>query len=1439
MSMVKNLLKQAKSALKDEDYDQVIYLCDKIVEDLDPKNYFAWVFKGKACSLRKGDDSKQSIESYLKATEIDSNELPAWKGLVQVLVKNDDYELFFKCVTSLAIALDNKNESLNEVIKSINMYMQRFTKSITGLEEYYLKHVIPGTTLGELIGQRIDKPAILLNRLITLLQNRENIAISTSSRLYKMKVPSTMNEKQLLAFNAIIWKHYEKSELPELYQQYLNICDSDKYRRKFEEKYLMYRYEMLKVAPTNLKKEISNDIMQMISGMITIKSPSQFAWELYFEWLDPVSIADLDLSQITDFIKLFGNVGLGSIFYAWILSDVSPYDKDKVHEYLKAEDVKQVKPKKKKQKKKLKILKKTEEQDDNEDQVVDEKIPGGASEEQLNLDQQQQQQQQQQDTLSLSDILEFMTKGLETSPKSIIGHRIVIDYFIHIKEYETALSYCKSIIPLISTQPKITSIDLPNARKESILKLATVYTYYESPKNFPKALTLFDKVLAGSPDNMSAKIGKGLILAEKGEFKNAEVLLSEVLKESPDDWNAMMEHSWCNIQLGNYETGRDELKKTYKMIIGTDANSFEIRSNALWRISESYLLEANESTDNTNIIQLVKSAYDNLIESLKQNSSNSSSYTSLGLIFLNYYDNKTRALNCFYKALQLDSGDLLAAKELARNFSNERDWEMVDMICHKIISSEKGKRMLSITTDDPSWPYRMLGCSALERQDDIKAIEFFQNALRIQPSDISSWVGLGESYLARGRLEASMKVFSHALTLDESNWQARYLLAVVHSSMGEFDEGVLELSVILDTIKPRESCVITALFETLVSKVLSEIDGGYISRSFATALQAFDVMKLASEVNPKSHRLWISLSDLLRLLLKVQTHIPKIPFDIVDQILENAPTDSDIDEELLTEVNSLDSLNSIDTKTFKSESKFVELCCYYMIQSSKKSLACASKKLPKLLRSSLLYNLGISYLESYKQQELKNHRDCAIRLLKKAIHLESSNPDYWEAMGIASLTKNAKVSQHCFIKASSLAPKNPRIWSNLAVLCLHHNDLQLANDCFMRSQSIAPGVSTSWSGQALIAEAHGDSDKANHLFTHSLVISNGTKPLSMLLYGLSLIKRLVGTGTNETDLDMVQELNVASFSMLNYLKYYPTDQLALSIYSIIIERTHDYKVGLDLSLKLCDLLEAKYNELETQEVLIGLSKAKAQLARLYLGEGFYDLAIETAEVSINILNAVDKLDDEIQKCVLSSLTTLGLSYFFNGDFESSITEYKKILDVSPDSKRIIVLISQVLFAFDTAETKQAAVDELLSNIESYGSSLIVVLTLASISIVENMDDYLPAMREELGLSLSLNDRILDGSNRHIPYLLDILNSKLGIENDKIWQRNAFLFPNDSNIWKRLNNNVALGIALNSNSVDSGELSEAYVNAGQLRGIQRGLLLNPQNANGWLALKGCL
>lgn len=1343
MSEAKGYLKAAKQALKDDNPEYCIQLAEDAL-NVDPKNYFAFVFIGKSNHLL--EKIEPAIKAYKKAIEVDHDNITAWKGLLLIVKNHSDYKQFFEFAGAYAELLVSLQEGLSEFIRDIRLYLKKYPGD--EIYEEYLRSLLPENKLGQVCLGVIEKPEKVITEYLDIQLKRENSEVSKRTTRERLK------SKNQILMNKIAWEFYEHSVIPHLYEELINTLDDDEKRKEVEEQYLKYRYKTLKAAPSNAKAELFESIKEMVEGMVLVKHTSFFAWSLYFDWIDPSELSCIDEATLKTFLKLFKNEPLGQIIYAYALSDLSPFKID------------------------------TEEN----------KSEKSSQKRDLSQEEQELQQFETEDTdsgLSPVEILALMVQGLESCKTSLLAYRIVLSYQVHLKLFEAALQNFQAAIQLLATSTRYTGFYFKNTREDVLVNYGVVLTYYEAPKNFKRALQIFDNILVESPSNVKARVGKGLILVERGELKDARTLLAEVSREFPDNDEATMELSWCQIKLGEHESGRDGLYKVLSNLKGHSLYILELKASVNWKIAQSYILEGNN----------VDKAYEHLVESLRASKNFAPSYTTLGEIYLNHYEDEKRSAKCFLKAFEIDPSEVTAAWYLVKDFTSKTDWTRAAMFCKRLITSENSKRRLGYDC----WPYRILGCASLETQDDAKAVEWFQTAIRLDANDIESWVGLGEAYYGCGRLEAAAKVFKRALELDANHWVAKYFLAIVETHIGEFDIAIKIFEKLLND-REDEECVISGLYDALYQYAHESVSRGFFGKAVGIVLNAVEILPKG---NKQSLNFWKITGDLIHIFLIVQSKIDQFPYEKFLALLES--TQVELDHKLI--------------ENYIEKEKKLELVSLFLIYANQAGVLLNPTSRP--LRSSSYYNLGLSQLIAYLKTNNNDFRDSAIISLKESIKLQSNYAEPWIALGVASVSVNPRVAQHCFIKSTSIDPKNVEIWSNLALLYLIYDDPELAVESYMRGQSLAPSEPISWLGHALAARAQGDFELASNLFTHSFILSNGRSPIAQLLYGLNICLKRIGKGDDIQDVEAVQELSTASYGMLQYLKHYPLDPFGLSVSCLILEKLNDYELGLEIASNLLSLLEKAYEESEEQDVLLSFARIKAQYARFELGVLNYQGAIESAHECLELT--------ENEKAIISSRTVLGLSYFFLDRFDDALEEFKLILTLSDDAKRLVVLIAQVLYIYDTEETKQAALDQLFHNIETTGSSLLITLVIGAISVVENLEDYLVVIKSELE-ALPLTELISD-KFKNVPYLMSQINRKLQENGQSTWQRSAYFFPDDLKIWENLDKNISLKIASHG-KVNATDLSDAYLSTGELHDIQRSLFLSPWNIEGVRALKGC-
>lgn len=1342
--MSNKLLKQAKTALND-DPEHAISIAKTVLKN-DPTNVTAYLLIGKACILR--EDAEGAENAFMKSIELDPSNLTAWKGYHVLVRQFPDYTKFFTVSEEYCEVLGSE-VSNSDLGLAIAAYVKKFGSNSDEFLEAYYRSILPGTPLGENRLTEVE-PEMALEHLLRIKTKEEARKIKEGANKLVLKYDRNSAASRVAELK---YQVLSQSEVPTLLQDLINTTKDDKKRSDLEEELLKWKYSLLEVTPADQKKELRDDVFETVTGMVVVRHPSEFAWRLYFDLSDFSSLKEVDIDYLTSFVRMFKSTGLALVLYGYSILEASPFDS--------------------------KTIKRIQDAVEGEGAQKD----------------------------SAEDVYELLTTGLENVLDSILAQLIMTIYYVHVQDLPKALEACNKGLSLLVLKKNRLGADFKNMTNVLMLRLAYIYTYYEAPKNFNTALKLYDKILEKGA-NFEAMIGKGLVLVEEGKLVEAKALLEDVIKAQPLNNDALLELSWCQVQLQEIEIGRQGLQKAYKGIEGSHLGAYQKRAICLWRIGQSYLYEVEQDTLEKDHTEKIQAAHDVLVESLKMNKSYPPLYTSLGTIYMDYLQETTKALKFFFRAFELDECELLAARKLVEDFASRGEWDTTEVLCDRIAALERARRLLMNLSEDRSWPYRVLGVAALEADKGDKAVEWFQSAIRLQPADVESWVGLGEAYLLFGRFESAIRVFNKAIVISPEHWHARYLLGVSQSLIKE-NEGSIETLEALLKERPDETCVIIALYESLISLASDLVSGGFFGRAIEQCIKAIELLEKAGKKDRTSQKLWKSLGDVVRVFLAVQSKIEEFPFERVVEIVS-------VWGDELPKTSDGITLESLEKGEGKKER---DVLCSLLVVVAKCSLALIPQKAARQLRGSAWYNLGVSQLECFNETGSASFRTGAIESFKKAIQFSPQSSPAWAGLGVATVSINARVAQHCLIKASVLDGKNGEVWSNLAVLYLKYGDLELAKQAFLKAQSLQPDLSTSWIGDAIMAQIEGDSETANRLFAHGLVISNGRSWMAQLLYGISVCDSILkDKRVDSEELSVAQEVSSAHFAMSQYVKRRPYDAVGLLVACDVAERAEAYEDGYTWAKKLCAIWESEYEENESPELLAGFVQAKAQLAGFCLGLQEYDEAIEHAQLAEDLLQEAD--DEKLDKWSVYAKTVKGLACYFLDDFGGSLEEFKAVLQETNSASVFVILVAQALYSYGDDETKQAAMDELFEAVEKDGEDVQVLLTLAALAILEQDSEIMELVKEELD-NLPLEALSRDTLHK-VPEIVSYICERLGGKGD--WKRQALLFPNSHEVWKHLDRKMAVAIgASGQTKIDANGLGALWGATGELQGLQREVL----------------
>ena len=1429
---VKELLKEAKQELARSDYEDAIELSLEVLK-YDSKNYFAHVFLGKAySSTSEFRDLDKAIIHYRKAIDLEPDNLLAWKGLF-TLFKSDSQSIlpsivpfgeYFKLATAYMHVLVQQEVSQVELIAMVRA-LRKANSSVREFLITFYETFRPGTDSYETLGRHLVSPRESLQNLIKLIRDKEADQISKVVSRERLKLSSADPHYQI-KINALAWDIYRDSKLDGYYNQLVNILDDDEERKLYESEWLDYRIRVLKSMPVELKYKFFMEVKQMVEGMILVDHDSLFAWKYYFDWMDFEDLNNMDPKVILRFFKKYPQEPLAIILYAWINSKLSTYDvKSLESEMNDSDDHRGSSPhmniiSEEKGKEGTNSTETPEEEVEEEAQeLLEAEEEGGST------------------GLTEEDVLISLIENVSKAKDSTLAYRIISYYYITNREYQGALSYIKQGITLTAYALRDLGANLTNTKKELTIDIATCYTYVEAPRNHQAALSLFDKILSEDPNNTKSQIGKSIISIERNDWSGAYTLLKKVSARVPSNLEVLSQLAWCQGHLGELDESIETFITVLNRIEGTDMRTMNFRATNLWRQAKVYLMKRDSIEDPEN--KYVQSAFKLLIQIIKVCSDTfAKSYSTLGDIYSQYYDDQARAFKCYYKAFELDSSDIVAAKYVTEVFCNAGNWSAAAQIAERLIKEEKASNDLRRV----NWPFRVVGISYIEKQMDSESIEWFQSSLRIAPSDVESWVGLGQAYLGCGRVEASIKVFEKALELDDKHYYAKYFYAKALSEIGEFEQSI-DILRELTALCPEEEAFQVLLAEHLVGYAHDLYLQGFLKKSISTSIEAISVVKLVvNELHCSAQNVWIALSKALGLFICVSSEANSLPVESLVEIFQCFD---------LNETEEVDKLDGVKLEMIAADtgSDNIAIVCRFMVLSSKCALASADfETLTSTVRASLWYNIAVAELSSYLTLGEDKFRDASILAFKKSIKCQSNTTESWLGLGIATMDLNYRVAQHCFIKALNYSPRDVSIWFALALLALKNNDIEFASEVVSRTQSLEPQNSSPWLALALIRERMGDKRESKNLFAHSFILSKGRSKASQLWYARSVLENRIGSGDDERDIGAVEEFSAIIFGLQQYFKKRPEDPYALEYALLSLERLHNFEKAGRICKILISILERQFEKIQSNVVLNQFAVVKAQEARIHLAMGGYEAAIDASNLSDGILSD-STLGEKFLPAKVSNHICLGLANFFLGNFDETLDQFQQLLEMLKSSRTIIILVSKVLYDVGMEDTKSTALQELTEYITSTGFDLMVTLTLAAMTILEgNLEDVRIVLGELRSIPLS---GLVADKHKDVVYLVKETIKRIQknspppsedmrrITLSRFSQRSAFFFPNDHKVWANLDKKIERRLLLiGQNKVSAEQLSMAYMSNKSLICLQRSLYLCPWNKAAVMAMERC-
>ncbi|KAI9735956.1 MAG: Superkiller protein 3 [Cirrosporium novae-zelandiae] len=1300
-------LKSAKAALDTHDYETAREEAEKVLS-LSPNSYHAQIFLGLA--LEKLNRYNEAEKAYNDAAKLKDGDPLVWYGFIslyenQAGQKLDDYRHAALRLAEILSKEDDKTKCQSVIDKFI-----KFTKR-HGTKLQYAKALeveLPTSSIYEYLEGRIPHPAHTYSRIVEILEANEREHINKEIGERRTRIGAKFD----LVTAEVKREVLSSSPLENLYQQIIDWSNDDEQRRQYEEKLFQHAYDSLLVLPQQQKEEKRKQVLDMAQGMVIIKHPFPLAWTITLEWKDGFSLSEWDLDTFYSYMSFFPNDGLTKVLKGYLPCDISPFQD-------------QYKPIEK------------------EDGENNENIP-----------------------LSLEDRLLLMTEGLEDSDLSTLAHRIIAEFFLDLEEYTSALDAARKAKILVNKSSKCSGLQFQESIDGINITLGNILIAYQSPRNHPEARSIFEEILDRKPDLTPALIGVGLILEECEDYPSAISFLSRAAERDPTNLNIRAEAAWCKALDGQYEQALQELEGCVSEIDGTDRRSKELKAEVLYRTG---YCKWNINPSKAGRKDRKEGPYVSFIAALKANSKLAPAYTYLGIYFADYAHDKKRARKCFQQAFDLSPAEVEAAKRLADMFANQGDWDLVEIIAQRVVDSGKVRPAPGSKKKGISWSFAALGVVQLNRQEFSNSIVSFQSALKISPNDYDCWVGLGESYANAGRYIAATKAFNQVLKLEEEldgrtherAWFARYMLANVHRELGEYDKAIAAYTEVLQT-RTGEFGVMISLLQTFVEGAWRNIELGYFGRAVDNALQAVDLAVETGETRIDSFNLWKALGDACTVFSWVQGRVLDFPVGNVCALLEK-----NVDTKEFDQVLDQDGIGSSTFETLRdtntTDASFrLEQALQCAVLSFKRAIF--TSQYESHAQAVAWFNLGctehrahaclVKTLEGQKKQKRSRFLQAAVRCFKKAIELEASNSEFWDALGVVTTSLNPRVSQNSFVRSLHLNDKSPRVWTNLGTLYLLQNDVELANEAFAHAQSADPDYAHAWLGQGYIALLVGDFKEAHLLFTHAFEISDSSSMVVKSQYALSSFDNLLSDTSAANSLANLLSPLFALHQLHSQTIPLPWHSHLLSL---LAERIFNPTVSIASLTATCNTLETAYETTESLTTLTYFAQSTADLARAYLATNDFSSAAENAETALSLSD-----DPEIKshypeayaKTRLSAHLTAGLASYYLSNTDTSLSMFRQALEESSSSPDVVCLLSQVLWTKGSEPERAVAREQLLDCVEKHPEHVRTVALLGVIAILDGDTDILDAVTDDLR-SLRTRDDLTSRQQLRIAKVLSV------------------------------------------------------------------------------------
>ena len=329
-----------------------------------------------------------------------------------------------------------------------------------------------------------------------------------------------------------------------------------------------------------------------------------------------------------------------------------------------------------------------------------------------------------------------------------------------------------------------------------------------------------------------------------------------------------------------------------------------------------------------------------------------------------------------------------------------------------------------------------------------EAIEFYDNALKINPRDADAWANKGTALRRLKKLEQAIECHDEALEINPRLAMAWTNKGSALGDLGKFEQAIECHDKALE-INPR-----LAMTWTNKGAVLDHLG------KFEQAIECHDK---ALEINPRYALAWANKGTALRALGKFEQAI-----ECSDKALEINPRDAEAWTNKGTALEGLEKFEqaiecydkALEINPRLAEAWYNKGIALEGLEKFEQAIECFDRALeinPRDADAWALKGTALGGLGKFEQ---------AIECSDKALEINPKDADAWALKGTA-LDDLGKFEQaiECYDKALEINPRDAEAWNNKAIVFYRLGKIEQAIECYDKALEINPRDAEAWTNK--------------------------------------------------------------------------------------------------------------------------------------------------------------------------------------------------------------------------------------------------------------------------------------------------------------------------------------------------------------------------------------